>query len=190
MRTFTPKNMRLPPPEAKRVFAGVIFDTYQWQQKMFDGSFSTFEMLKRPDTVEVIALKGDRIIVLEQEQPTLGSFRSLPGGRSDIEGEDELQAAKRETLEETGMRFERWKLLRAVQPHSKIDWVVYTFCADGFLGQDAQALDAGEKITITEWTFEEVKHNVEDPKFYIPRDIFRKARSLEELKALPPLPAA
>ena len=86
MRTFPPKNMRLPPPEAKRVFAGVIFDTYQWQQKMFDGSFSTFEMLKRPDTVEVIALKGDRIIVLEQEQPTLGSFRILPGCRSDIEG--------------------------------------------------------------------------------------------------------
>ena len=88
------------------------------------------------------------------------------------------------------MRFERWKLLRAVQPHSKIDWVVYTFFADGFLGQDAQTLDAGERIAVTEWTLEEVKNNVEDPKFYIPRDIFRNAHSLEELKALPPLPTA
>ncbi len=35
------------PPNAKRVFKGIIFDVYQWQQKMFDGSKETFEMLKR-----------------------------------------------------------------------------------------------------------------------------------------------
>jgi len=36
--------------QAQRVFKGIIFDVYQWKQKMFDGSQGIFEMLKRPDT--------------------------------------------------------------------------------------------------------------------------------------------
>lgn len=34
------------PPQAKKVFTGQIFDVYQWEQEMYDGSFETFEMLK------------------------------------------------------------------------------------------------------------------------------------------------
>jgi len=44
MRNIIPKNARLVPEEAKLVFKGIIYDVYQWEQKMFDGTFSTFEM--------------------------------------------------------------------------------------------------------------------------------------------------
>lgn len=46
-------------------------------------------MLKRPDTVKTIAVKDDQIAVLEQEQPGRTPFVSLPGGRHDIENENE-----------------------------------------------------------------------------------------------------
>jgi ADP-ribose pyrophosphatase len=68
------------PKEAKLVFKGVIFDVYQWQQKMFDGSFETFEMLKRPNTVEIIATQGDKILLSHQSQPNKKDFLSLFGG--------------------------------------------------------------------------------------------------------------
>ena len=65
-----PKGARLIPSEAERVFAGEIYDVYQWPQAMPDGSVQTFEMLKRPDTVMVIALdEAGRAVVIDEWQP-------------------------------------------------------------------------------------------------------------------------
>jgi len=69
MRTVTPKNAKLIPENAEQVFKGQIFDVYHWRQEMFDGSTETFEMLKRPDTIKIIAIKDKKIVILEEEQP-------------------------------------------------------------------------------------------------------------------------
>ena len=55
------------PKNARRVFKGEIFEVWQWPQKMYDGSTETFEMLKRPDTTQVIATVGDKIALLIQK---------------------------------------------------------------------------------------------------------------------------
>ena len=58
------------PENAKCVFKGEIFDVYQWEQEMYDGTKATFEKLKRPDTVVVFPVLPDgQIILTEQEQP-------------------------------------------------------------------------------------------------------------------------
>lgn len=188
MRTFIPAEARLIPKQAKRVFQGEIFDVYQWPQKMFDGSFQTFEMLKRPDTVQIIAVKDGKIGILEQEQPGSGLFLDLPSGRHDIETETEIEAAKRELLEETGMTFSDWKLIRAENPYAKIDWIVFTFIADGFLSQTSQTLDAGEKISVTWKTLNEIKELIKQPKNrYLGKEIFERVNSVDELLAIPKL---
>ena len=65
-----PDNAILIPDNASCVFRGVLFDVYQWQQKMFDGSHGTFEMLRRPDTIAVVAIDDDgKIIACHEEQP-------------------------------------------------------------------------------------------------------------------------
>lgn len=186
MRSFLPENAISIPQNAKRVFKGVIFDVYQWEQELFDGSAKTFEMLKRPDSVDVVAIQDGKIVVIQQEQPGTGLFYSFPGGRHDVEGETELQAAQREILEETGMRFSNWKMISAVQSHIKIDWVVYTFLATGFISQEEQHLDAGEKITVTLKTIEEINEINGDPNVrYLGRDIFQNLHSIQELENLP-----
>lgn len=48
------------PKIAKEVFSGVIYDIYHWEQRMFDGSYGTFEMLRRPSTIEIIATSKKR----------------------------------------------------------------------------------------------------------------------------------
>src|SRR5437868_13556711 len=109
------------PPEAKLVFSGILFDVYQWQQKMFDGSFETFEMLKRPDTVEIIATNGDKVYMSHQSQPNKANFYSLFGGRKE-KGEEPLECAKRELLEESGMSSNNWELYKEYKPLHKIEW--------------------------------------------------------------------
>ena len=82
MEIKRPKSKQPIPDNAKRVFKGVIFDTYQWEQKMYDGSRVMFEKLKRPDTVVVFpVLSNGRIILTEQEQPGKEPFIGATGGR-------------------------------------------------------------------------------------------------------------
>ncbi len=136
------------PKGAKRVFKGKIFCVYQWRQRMYDNTLKTFEMLTRPDTVEVIALQGKKILIQIQEQPHhRRSFISLPGGRMDP-NESPLAAAKRELLEETGYASRDWHIWQRLHPWLKIAWTNHIFIARNCKLVAEQKLDAGEKISI------------------------------------------
>lgn len=153
------------PPDAKRVFKGVIFDVYQWQQKMFNDSTETFEMLKRPNTIEVIAIKDGKICISHQSQPTKPDFYSLFGGRAE-EGEEPLVTAKRELLEESGFESNNWELYKTYHPLHKIDWDIYTFVAKDCKKVADVKLDPGEKIETKELNFDEFVEFVLSPKYW------------------------
>jgi ADP-ribose pyrophosphatase len=143
------------PKQAKQVFTGEIFDAFQWDQKMYDGSSAVFEMLRRPDTCVVLATtKKGKILLMREAQPTKPMGPSFPGGRIE-QGEAPLLAAKRELLEETGYQADQWELAWIEQPVSKIDWNVYIFSARGAHKVAKPTPDAGEKITVKEITFEQ-----------------------------------
>ena len=187
MRTVIPKNANFVPADAKRVFTGIIYDVYQWQQELFDGSQATFEMLKRPDTIEVLAIKDDKIVAIIDEQPTRKPELTLPGGRHDVPTETELECAKRELHEETGMRFKTWRLISADQLYHKIEQVLYIFLATDFEGQDKPHVDGGgERITLKMMEFSEAKRIAEEGKDrFWPNDLLRRAESIDELLDLP-----
>ena len=148
MEISRPKSKQPIPDNAKKVFSGVLFDVYQWEQELFDGTKATFEKLKRPDTVVVFpVLEDGKIILTEQEQPGKEPFIGATGGRVD-EGENILEAARRELLEESGYEASEFVLWDAQHPTSKIDWVVYTFIAKGLKKVAGMNLDAGEKISL------------------------------------------
>ena len=150
-----PKSRQPIPAHAKLVFSGQIFDVYQWEQKMFDDTIEIFEKLKRPDTVVIYPVLPDgRIILTEQEQPGKEPFIGATGGRVD-EGEGILEAAKRELLEESGYKAEKYILWNAQQPIGKIDWAIYTFIAKGLKKVAEISLDAGERITLKPVMFDD-----------------------------------
>lgn len=189
MRGYIPTTAHLVPKQAKKVFQGEIYGIYQWPQELFDGSKATFEMVKRPDTVKIIAVKNDKIVIVKQRQPNLDWYFDLPSGRHDDPRENELDAAKRELREETGMIFKNWKLIDVKQPFIKIDWLVYTFLATDFIEQGAQDLDAGEEIEVLEMGFDEVMQLAhQSDAIYLKNDSdFQNFRSLDELLAAPSL---
>ncbi|PIR87014.1 MAG: hypothetical protein COU11_02170 [Candidatus Harrisonbacteria bacterium CG10_big_fil_rev_8_21_14_0_10_49_15] len=158
MNVSRPEPHQKVPKEAKRVFEGVIYDVYQWQQKMFDGSTQSFETLrKKKDSVVVIPVTVDgRIILLDQLQP--GWQSSLVGFVCGVidSGEEPLAAAERELREETGYKAAHCTLWSVRQFTGKTDWALYTFIAHGCEAVGEPAADGGEKLSVRYVSFDEM----------------------------------
>jgi ADP-ribose pyrophosphatase len=190
MNIQRPKSRQPIPEDAKCVFKGVMFDVYQWEQEMFDGTKKTFEKLKRPDTTVIFPVLNDgKILLMEQEQPGGEMFISATGGRVDG-NEDVLSSAKRELLEESGYEAEEFILWDAQQTFGKIEWAVYTFIAKGLKKIAEPNLDAGEKMKPLLVDLDGFVKIATDKNFYekeiIPKLLEAKLdpKKMEELKEL------
>lgn len=188
MRRILPYDAILIPKSAHKVYTGEIFDVYQWQQELFDGTSTTFEMLKRPDTAIVIGIRDGKLLLLQETQPHRHSVFHFPGGRARSTDESILEAAKRELKEETGYSFSHWQLIHVSQPANKIEWFVSWFIASGFIGQTKQELDGGEHIEVVLEPFENalniVKNTNKTEAKYIPAEVL-EAKSVDDLLAIP-----
>lgn len=143
---FTQKRLSPIPKKAKKVFQGVLYSVWQWEQKMYDGYYETFEMLKRVDSVGVIATDSKKRILIQEEKQPGRSFISLPGGRIDNPGIHPKNEATRELESETGYSSNKLKLWRVIAYSTKTDWQSYFFIAQSCFLKGKQNLDAGEKI--------------------------------------------
>ncbi|MFA5961118.1 MAG: NUDIX hydrolase [Parcubacteria group bacterium] len=183
MQVARPKSNQPIPKNAKKVFAGVVFDVYQWQQKMFDGSYKIFEKIKRVDTVHVIPVIDGKLFFAKQKQPGRKTYLSCIGGRVD-KGESILKAAKRELLEESGLVAEELNLWHAEQPISKIEFAYYVFIAKGCKKIQKQNLDSGEKIELVSYTFDEFIKLTADENFRSGEISLKIYRTLSDKKMM------
>jgi ADP-ribose pyrophosphatase len=131
------------PKDAKLVFEGIIFKVFQWQQKQLDGSYSTFEGIKRPNTIQVIPTMGGKVLFGLEEQPMSKKAYSFFGGRQE-EGESPLECAKRELLEETGLSSDDWTLWKSYTPSMKMEWDIHVFIAKDCRKVAEPRLEPGE----------------------------------------------
>lgn len=158
------------PKEAKLIFKGILFDTYQWQQKQFDGSVKTFEMIKRKSTVDIVCIVGNKFMVLLEEQPNSPAFFCLPGGRVE-DGENSIATAKRELLEESGYEAGYLKVLFEWFGPSKMHFHESLILARNCKKIASQNPDSGEKISVKFINFEEFLALVRIPSFRAPIDL-------------------
>ena len=154
--TPRPESSQPIPPNATMVFKGKLFEVYQWEQVMFDDTIKTFEKVKRPDTVLVFPIMDDgKILLIEEEQPGSTPVICPIGGRVD-EGEDALDAVKRELLEESGYEANEFILWKSINPEIKVDRVKYFFIAKGLKKLSDPNNDNGEKINFKTVSFDEL----------------------------------
>lgn len=189
MKMERPKSKQPIPSHAKKVFGGVIFDVYQWEQELYDGSKVIFEKLKRSDTVVIFPVLPDKkILLVEDSQPGRQTVLTAPAGRVD-KGEDVVFAAERELLEETGYEADL-RLWKAFHPATKIDWVVWLFIGKNCRKVRESDPGSGEKIKERITSFEELLDLTDNPKFQNEGTIVDllqaklDPRKMEELKKL------
>jgi len=154
------------PKSAKKVFEGILFDVYHWEQEMFDGTKRTFEAVKRIPTTQIIATtKEKKIIMLKEQQPHIGNFTSVPGGQVE-RTETPLHTTKKELLEECGMKAETLKLWKITNSGGKIDWESHYYFAQNCKQiKTPENNTAGEQIKMYELTFDEFILETQKPEF-------------------------
>lgn len=152
------------PPDAKKVFQGEIFSTWQWQQRQYDGTTVTYERIARRDVAHVVGVLPDGKILLTQDEQPDREAVITPAGGSIEDGETPEVAAARELLEETGYQADQLIAWHSYRPSSKIEWEVHAF-----IGRDLKKVadptpEGGEKIKPLTFSFEEFLELGHNPK--------------------------
>lgn len=98
-----------------KIFRGRIVTVDVENVELPNGRRTVFEIIHHPGGAAVVALDANqRVCLLRQYRPALGSWLwELPAGKID-HGEPPLQTAQRELLEEAGLRAARWDGLGSV----------------------------------------------------------------------------
>lgn len=118
-----------------------------------------YYVLEYPTWVNIIAVTTDGCFVMvEQYRHGLGDvFTELVAGVAE-KGEEPLQAARRELLEETGFGGGEWQLYTVLSANpGSMNNLTYTFLATGVEPMSEQHLDATEDIAVRLLTADEVK---------------------------------
>ena len=188
MRKILPYDALTMPKEAKCVFKGEIFSVYQWQQVLFDGSTTVFEMLKRPDTVIAVTIKNNKVVLINERNPGYPSMFHFPGGRVKPGDDSWTAAVQREIREETGMSFRNWRLIHVSQPATKIEWFVAWYLATDLSEEQSQSLDGGEEVEVILEPIDNAVRRVYNTNKieakYIP-EVVLNSRTIEELLNAP-----
>ncbi len=121
--------------------------------------FPDYYVLEYPTWINVIALTTDgKFVMVRQYRHGLGIVATeLCAGVAEP-GEEPIEAAKRELLEETGFGGGEWELnmVLSANPGSQNN-LSYSFIARGVEKMDTQHLDATEDIKVEILTEEEVR---------------------------------
>lgn len=157
--------------DAKKVHAGPIFDIYQWEQKMYDNSFATFERVREKDGVVGICVTPEKkILLLREEQPGRTEYVGFPGGGLE-EGEDPVFAVQRELTEETGYEAKEVIFWRARQLNPTSDRAFFTFIMRGCTPTGQKKSEPGEKIAVSEISFDQMMKIIGTDDTFLHKDI-------------------
>jgi len=118
-----------------------------------------YYVLEYPNWVNVVALTADnQFILVQQYRHGAGAtVLEIPGGVID-DGEEALEAAKREMLEETGYSFESFEKICVLFPNpATSNNITSTYLARGGIQVQEQDLDSQEEIQIILASPEETK---------------------------------
>ncbi|WP_423055318.1 NUDIX hydrolase [Zhaonella formicivorans] len=134
---------------SKTVFRGKVVSLRLEEVQLPDGRTTTREIVEHPGAVAVIPLlnSGEIAMVKQYRKPVGKVLYELPAGKLE-RGEEPLNCARRELLEETGLTASQiTKLLEFYTTPGFSDEVMHLYLATG-LEQGEQRLDSDEFLQL------------------------------------------
>jgi ADP-ribose pyrophosphatase len=130
-------------------FIAVRRDTFRHE----DGEVVKRELVTHPGAVGVVVLDDDENLwFVRQPREAIGvpDLLEIPAGKLDVEGEDPIEAARRELAEEIGKQAANWEPLGAF--HTSVgfaDEIIHLFLATGISDADeTPEIEENERIDI------------------------------------------
>lgn len=136
----------------EQVFDGRLLKVYRDEVILPDGAHAWREYIKHPGAVVVLAQLPNGKLLFERQfrYPASRVFLELPAGKIDP-GEDILQTAQRELLEETGYLAGQWVHLGVMHPCiGYSDERIEIFLASDLRSAGGQQLDEHEFLELCE----------------------------------------
>ena len=146
------------PKESRRVYDGDLFDVVveEWEN-------ATREIVEHPGAVAVVAVDKEGVVTLVRQPREVARrpLLELPAGKID-EGETPLEAAKRELVEETGLRSGRWDELISfyVTPGYSRERIHLFLAEELERGEDDQT--ETEQIELVRWPVREIGDRIDE----------------------------
>src|SRR5690349_9653374 len=99
--------------DTQNIFEGKFFSVERGTFRHEDGEEVKRELVTHPGAVGVVVRDGDQLWMVRQPREAVGvpDLLEIPAGKLDEEGEDPLDAAKRELAEEIGKQADHWESL-------------------------------------------------------------------------------
>jgi 8-oxo-dGTP pyrophosphatase MutT (NUDIX family) len=141
------------PLGGETVYAGRLVDVRIERFRYPDGTVVSREIVRHGGAVGILAHDERELWLVRQPREAVGepSLLEIPAGRLDVEGEQPLDAAKRELAEEIGRGAERWEhILTYYTGAGFTDERVHLYAATGLHERSA---DSGEdeRIELVKW---------------------------------------
>jgi ADP-ribose pyrophosphatase len=150
----------------KTVFTSRYFKIFQ---KVVENNGKTFtkDFIEKNPAVLVIPYTEKNEIYLESQYRSALEkvVLELVAGNMEI-GEDPLETAKRELLEEAGLTAKKWKKLNVWNLSANMQAEIHVFAATD-LEEGEQNLDSDEEITMTKLPLDTILKKIEDGKITI-----------------------
>jgi ADP-ribose pyrophosphatase len=130
-------------------FITVRRDTFRHE----DGEVVHRELVSHPGAVGIVVLDDDeQLWFVRQPREAIGlpDMLEIPAGKLDVEGEDPIEAARRELAEEIGKQAAHWDSLGAFYTSPGFaDEIIHLFLATGISDVDERpVLEENERIDI------------------------------------------
>ena len=170
---------------SRPVFDGCLLHVEVLDVRLPDGSASVREVVRHPGAAAVLPLWPDGTATMEKQYraPLDRVVWEVPAGKLDDKGEDRLEAAKRELMEETGLVAGRWWHLGDIATSIGFTDEVIGLYAAADLRQGETRLDEDEFLHAERLPFAEVVQSVLDGRIIDSKTICAVLLANEKLRS-------
>jgi ADP-ribose pyrophosphatase len=152
----------------EQIYKGKIIDLYVEEVELPNQKTSKREIVKHPGAVAVLAVtKEGKIVMVEQfRKPLEKTIIELPAGKLE-KGEEPLECARRELLEETGYSCENMISIGSFYTSPGFaDELIYLFFTDTLIQKGEQMTDEDEFVNVIEVSISEAKELMKNEKIH------------------------